>query len=116
MRTTPDLEKTREKEKKAYDCHAKRLPPLARGQTVVIQDPQTKKWDKRAVVMSKRHTGKSYVLRCEDGKMTIRNRVYLKRARPDKKTNFAKESMMAAYKEEDPPAGILKGLHETSTK
>ena len=109
-------QETRKKEKKACDCHAKRLPPLARGQTVVIQDPQTKKWDKQAVVMSKRHTGKSYVLRCEDGKMTIRNRVYLKRARPDKKTDFAKESMIAAYKEEDPPAGILKGLHETGTK
>ena len=98
----------REKEKRAYDSHAKRLPPLSRGQTVVIQNPHTKKWDTKAVVTSRRHTGRSYDLQCQDGKAAIRNRVHLKRIKLQKKTDFATNATMAAYEEEDPPMGILK--------
>merc|ERR1712242_263507 len=93
--------RARQKEKECYDKHARPLPSLQRGQTVVIQDPSSGKWDKEAVVLSKTDTGRSYHLRLMDGKTTTRNRIHLKPVKLPKNTSFAPMAIEASYDDQD---------------
>jgi len=55
-----------------------RLRPLATGERVCLQNPQTGRWDDTGIVSSKRDTGRSYYIDREGGQTVLRNRKFLK--------------------------------------
>ena len=60
-----------------YDKSAKTLPPLERGTEVLIQDLQSKRWDKAGMIVG---IGKSrdYKIKTTCGRVTWRNRRFLR--------------------------------------
>ena len=66
-----------EKEKKRTDQHSKKLTNLHTGEKIVIQNPITKRWDTKGVVIEKRKNGRSYLIRA-NGRYYTRNRIFLR--------------------------------------
>ena len=60
------------------DTSADSLDPLAAGDLVRIQDPLTKKWALKGEILEICDSGRSYVVRTEDGAVYRRNRRFLK--------------------------------------
>ena len=55
------------------------LPQFCIGEHVVLQNPISKKWDSKGVIMEVCSTGRSYILTDEDGRVLTRNRRFLRR-------------------------------------
>lgn len=54
------------------------LPQLIIGQPVLIQNPLTKRWASRGIIIDIRSTGRSYLVEREDGRTYVRSRRLLK--------------------------------------
>ena len=67
-----------EKEKKRVDQHSKKLTTLYKGDKIVIQNPITKRWDTKGVVIEKRKNGRSYLIKA-NGRYYTRNRIFLRK-------------------------------------
>ena len=65
------------KQKSNDDQSSKRLPQLAVGDHVIVQNPISKRWDINAVIIEKRNN-RSYIIRNENGKCYLRNRKFLR--------------------------------------
>ena len=55
---------------------------LRTGDSVYLQDPHSKRWDERGIISDIRESGRSYDVRLSSGKLTTRNRRFLKPASP----------------------------------
>ncbi|QQP48708.1 Uncharacterized protein FKW44_009103, partial [Caligus rogercresseyi] len=64
------------KKKEHTDKRSKTLRPLEIGSSVLIQHPQTKRWDQKGTVVSARNQ-RSYVVESK-GKKYVRNRIFLR--------------------------------------
>jgi hypothetical protein len=69
---------TKEKAKTYFDQHAATLPILQPGQYVYLQSPISKRWDQHGTIISQREDGRSYKIRFDNGKQTIRNRRFIR--------------------------------------
>ena len=67
-----------QKQKYLYDRSAKKLRPLDIGTKVWVQHPETKKWDSTATILS-RIRKRTYQIQMEDGKITHRNRRWIRK-------------------------------------
>ncbi|KAF0293676.1 hypothetical protein FJT64_008618 [Amphibalanus amphitrite] len=67
-----------EKSKAAYDVGTKELSEMSVGDSVLCQDARTKAWDRRGVIVEKSPFRKYLVKMQGTGRVTIRNRRYLK--------------------------------------
>ena len=73
-----DMIKVGNRQKEAYDIHAKQLPHLRVGTEVAIQDPVSGAWDKSGTVME-RYPYRQYLVKIDgSGRLTRRNRRHLK--------------------------------------
>ena len=61
-----------------YDRSAKKLRPLDIGMKVWVQHPETKKWDSTAIILT-RIRKRTYQIQMEDGKITHRNRRWIRK-------------------------------------
>ena len=61
-----------------YDRSAKKLRPLDIGIKVWVQHPETKKWDSTATILT-RIRKRTYQIQMEDGKITHRNRRWIRK-------------------------------------
>ena len=66
-----------EKKKLIADKSSKPLSLLEVGDTVLIQDPISKRWDSSALVVHRRNE-RSYKVRTSNGKYYLRNRKFLR--------------------------------------
>ena len=71
-------EKLNQKQKYLYDRSAKKLRPLDIGIKVWVQHPETKKWDSAATILT-RIRKRTYRIQMEDGKITHRNRRWIRK-------------------------------------
>ena len=71
-------EKLDQKQKYLYDRSAKKLRPLDIGIKVWVQHPETKKWDSTATILT-RIRKRTYQIQMEDGKITHRNRKWIRK-------------------------------------
>ena len=62
----------------AKDTKARGLHELEVGQRVLVQDPHNGEWRDSATVIAVRDSGRSYDIELENGKVTARNRQFLK--------------------------------------
>ena len=76
--------KVNERQKEAYDRHAKPLKPLKIGAHVYVQDTESKRWTKDGIVKSCSETDNSYVVEV-DGKRYTRNRIFLRENKSESK-------------------------------
>ena len=73
-----DMIKVRDREKEAYDIHAKQLPRLRVGTEVALQDPISRAWDKSGTIMEQ-YPYRQYLVKVDgSGRVTRRNRRHLK--------------------------------------
>ena len=82
--TNEFVEKVRErkinldkKQKLLYNRNAKTLKPLKDGTMVWVQNPETKRWDATAKILG-RVRNRTYKIIMEDGKVTHRNRKWIR--------------------------------------
>ena len=68
----------RAKSKAYYDERTKPLAALDVGTVVRVQHPVSHRWDEIAEVIEKKHSGRSYVVRTESGRVFLRNRRFLR--------------------------------------
>ena len=82
-RVTTNRERTSAdaKAKDKFDSRARALPPLEKGDRVVLQDPKTKRWDTFGHIDSARDDNRSYNITCDDGTAFLRNRRFIKVAK-----------------------------------
>ena len=71
-------EKLDQKQKYLYDRSAKKFRPLDIGIKVWVQHPETKKWDSTATILA-RIRKRTYQSQIEDGKITHRNRRWIRK-------------------------------------
>ena len=71
-------EEARLKRKESFDKNAISLPPLQIDQRVVVQNPISKKWDKKATIKKAFHNNRSFLLEDEHGYTFNRNRRFLR--------------------------------------
>ena len=71
-------QKAAETARSRRDGHATPLSTLQPGQQVLIQDPVSKRWHDRGVIISCRENGRSYVVQFADGAEKLRNRRFLR--------------------------------------
>jgi transposase InsO family protein len=71
----------RDRAREQHDKAAHALPALDAGDAVVLQHPITKKWDTYATVSDVRESGRSYIVKTDDGRILTRNRRFI-RPRP----------------------------------
>jgi hypothetical protein len=71
-------EKTQAQSKKQYDSDKKEMEKLKKGDSVIVQCQHSKRWTKKATVISIRRSGHSYNLEDEDGFTFVRNRRFIK--------------------------------------
>ena len=64
--------------RKYYDQNARSLSPLKKGQKVVLQNPDTKRWDEFGEVLKLQDTKRSYLIQVESGRIKDRNRRLLR--------------------------------------
>ena len=69
---------TKSSQKKLFDVGSHILPPLVAGTKVRVQHPISKRWDKKAVIVQMLESGKSYDIKYHDGRLTRRNRRFLR--------------------------------------
>ncbi len=72
--TNGKAKQERSKQKLYYDRYAKPLRPLENNETVRVRGKKC--WDKKAVVC-KKQSGRSYLIKTEDGGTYVRNRIHL---------------------------------------
>ncbi|XP_059092469.1 uncharacterized protein K02A2.6-like [Tigriopus californicus] len=82
-------EEESEKTQVRFDNTAIPLPPLQPHDTVLVQDPRTKKWNRSGLVIEPRRNHRSSYKVEIDGRISIRNRIHLRpvpmeTASPDK--------------------------------
>ncbi|CAB4046263.1 Hypothetical predicted protein, partial [Paramuricea clavata] len=65
--------------------------PLEIGDLVLLQNPLTKKWKERGIILRQRNHGRSYQVETEDGWTTLRNRKFLKRCFDSNKHELSKK-------------------------
>ena len=63
--------------KAEYDAHARDLPPLQVGDSVLLQDPKTKDWTEEGIILGQHAAGRSYDVKV-DNSVVRRNRRFLK--------------------------------------
>lgn len=68
----------REKSRKQNDKPARGLSPLEIGQRVYLQGPASRRWKETAVITAVREHGRSYEIEREGGKLTVRNRRFIR--------------------------------------
>ncbi|EFX71015.1 hypothetical protein DAPPUDRAFT_112167 [Daphnia pulex] len=75
------LDDQAERVKVAYDQHARRLRPLRVGDSVRVQDADSKRWDKQGIIVS---VGEScdYRIKMQSGRIYWRNRKFLRLVYP----------------------------------
>jgi hypothetical protein len=71
-------QQTRSTMKSEHDKTAHPLRPLHVGQTIILQDAKTLRWDETGVIESVRDDGRSYNLIMADGSTFLRNRKFLR--------------------------------------
>ena len=54
------------------------LKTLNSGQRVLVQNPISKSWDKKGIVLDVRPDGRSYEVNIDSGKFFVRNRAFLR--------------------------------------
>ena len=64
--------------KKFFDRHSNKLPALQIGNKVLVQHPVSKRWDKHAEIVSIHDNLRSYEIKFENGKLSRRNRRFLR--------------------------------------
>jgi hypothetical protein len=67
-------EKTQGQSARQYDLDKREMKKLQKGDRVIVQCQHSKRWSKRATVVSIRRSGHSYNLEDEDGYIFVRNR------------------------------------------
>lgn len=67
------------KQKLHHDKHAKDLPPLHQGDSVVAQNMKTRRWEPR-VIAKKCQEPRSYIVDLRNGTKVCQNRVHLRLA------------------------------------
>ena len=53
------------------------LKPLTSGQRVLVQNPISKSWDEKGIIIEVRPDGRSYEVNMDSGKSFVRNRAFL---------------------------------------
>ena len=71
-------QKIRDSQKKTFDAGSHVLQPISIGTKVLVQHPISKRWDRKAVILSILESGRSYEIKYSDGKLTRRNRRFLR--------------------------------------
>ena len=65
--------------KKEQSVHVQdKLPVFADGARILVQNPSTKEWDAKGVVIEVRRNGRSYLVELDDGRRITRNRRWLR--------------------------------------
>ena len=54
------------------------LKPLTSGQRVLVQNPISKSWDEKGIIIEVRPDGRSYEVNMDSGKSFVRNRAFLR--------------------------------------
>ena len=54
------------------------LKPLKSGQRVLVQNPISKSWDEKGIIIEVRPDGRSYEVNMDSGKSFVRNRAFLR--------------------------------------
>jgi hypothetical protein len=77
-----DAEERREEEMDQVKGKAKKavLPPFKIGEKVRVQDPKSKQWNSFAIITDIRRNKRSYVIEFDNGRTSIRNRRFLRKA------------------------------------
>jgi hypothetical protein len=71
-------EKTQSQSMQQYDLDKKEMRRLQKGDLVIVQCQHSKRWTKKATVISIRRSGHSYNLEDKDGFTFVRNRRFIK--------------------------------------
>ena len=103
--------------KRYFDKGAVPLTPLVPGTAVLVQHPLTKRWDKRAKIISATNSGRSYQIEFSDGRLTRRNRRFLKLISHADSTKMGLRpvSDVIVPVERSVPGSILKNQHIADT-
>jgi hypothetical protein len=70
-----------ERVKAAYDQHARPLRPLRVGDSVRVQDADSKRWDKQGIIVSVGES-RDYRVKMQSGRIYLRNRKFLRLVYP----------------------------------
>ena len=54
------------------------LKPFTSGQRVLVQNPISKSWDEKGIIIEVRPDGRSYEVNMDSGKSFVRNRAFLR--------------------------------------
>ena len=73
-------ERQKHQSKAYYDSNSRSLKPLTINQKVLVQNPNNNRWDSYAKIIDIRDSGRSYKIEFANGKISLRNRRFL---RPD---------------------------------
>lgn len=121
QKSTTDMEKqadiVHDKVEKAYNKGAHLLPQLRYGETVVLQDPSSKKWDRSGTIVEKmKH--RDYLVKMRSGRVLRRNRRYLRRyaavnlePKEDGSTGPAAEGQQQTMTTEDYRSKLRQNVH-----
>ena len=91
---------TAEKQKQQHDKMAKDLPPLFKGQRVLIQNPHSLRWEQSGQIIEVREKNRSFYIESDPGKPPIlRNQRFL---RPDETAQHDDDNIIIAKNEAAP--------------
>ena len=94
-----NIDKKIAKERQRQDKYnpGKPLPVLKVGTPVVIQNRQTKRWDKFGVIQERNLSTRKYTIRLPSGMLTVRNRIVIKLRHPPPNVNEAGTSVWQPF-------------------
>ncbi|ESO94777.1 hypothetical protein LOTGIDRAFT_161028 [Lottia gigantea] len=92
----------------------KELPVLKIGDPVVVQNRQSKRWDKYGVIQERNLKVRKYVVRLSSGLITVRNRKDLRLRYPPKHQNGGTSLWLPVIDYQNDPDKHLKPVQQSS--